>query len=662
VIIAVGRPGFAELSPPAMLALLVLFVLLAAAVAGVFGYRARRESIDGHRRWATFDVIGRELTGPGEQDENSIAEIARLRAAELFRPAAVELTLLPAGAAGTAGTGHPPAGPDPDGAADPHGAADPPDAAGTPDAGAAAAETKIYKEVALSFGGEPFGMLTLSFTEPLGWNARDERMLSAFGHAVSAALAHARLRANSRARAELADHDAAHDWLTRLGNRRLLASRADAALARAGGREDGAAGCVGLLLVDLDRFKEVNDAYGHPVGDRVLCAVADRLRRSMRAGDVVARIGGDEFAVLVTDITSPEQAEAVAAELADALSRPVVVDGTKLAVEVSVGVACHPDDGATAAELLQHADIAMYRAKRSHPRWRRYEADDRGDARAQLELVAELRTAISGGELILAYQPQLDLRTGGVSAVEALVRWHHPRRGMLTPAAFVPAVEQSGLIQPFSHAILDQALTACAAWRAAGHDVAVSVNVSANNLVNTELPGDVAGLLVARGVAPSSLTLEITETAQMNDAPTALRLLRELRELGVRIAVDDFGTGYSTLTLLQERVLNEVKIDQSFVRRLLVEHGDAAIVSATIQLAHAHGLTVVAEGVENAELLDALAALRCDQVQGLHIGRAMPAAELTSWLAGRAGGERRRAAGDGVQIFPAPHHRPDDAG
>lgn len=390
-------------------------------------------------------------------------------------------------------------------------------------------------------------------------------------------------------------------------------------------------------MVDLDRFKDINDAFGHAAGDEVLRAVADRLRRSTRADDVVARVGGDEFAVLVTDITRPSQAEAVAAELSDVLSRPVVVDGTKLAVEVCVGVACHPDDGTTTNELLQHADTAMYRAKRSHPRWRRYQADDCGTQRARLELVAELRTAIGGGELVLNYQPQLNLRSGRVSAVEALVRWNHPRRGMLTPAAFVPAVEQSGLIQSFTYAILDQALTACAAWRAEGHEVAVSVNVSANNLVNTDLPGEVATLLVTHGVMPSWLTLEITETARMNDAVTALRLMGELREIGVRIAADDFGTGYSSFTLLQERILHEVKIDRSFVQRLLVERGDAAIVAATVQLAHAHGLSVVAEGVEKAELLDALAALGCDQVQGLHIGPAMPVAELIAWLAGYPG-------------------------
>ncbi|WP_050803272.1 MULTISPECIES: putative bifunctional diguanylate cyclase/phosphodiesterase [Protofrankia] len=496
-------------------------------------------------------------------------------------------------------------------------------------------------------GEEQIGVLTLGFRRPTAWRRHEEQVLAAFTQTVSRALAHARLEAHARQVAEEQAHDAGHDWLTGLGNRRLLMARAAAEMRRQA--ETGRS--VALVMIDLDRFKIINDTLGHSAGDRVLQAVAERLRRGIRADDVVARLGGDEFAVLVTGIDDPAQAEATAAELADVLCRDVVMDGIPLAVEASLGVACHPQDGSTIEELLKHADIAMYQAKHSHPRWRRFDAGSHDPSLERLALVAELRSAISGNELVLNYQPQVELRTGRISGVEALVRWKHPRRGMLTPEMFVPAIEQSGLVQDFTKAILEQALVACAGWRASGFDITVSVNLSARNLLNTELPGDVAKLLVKHDVPAAALTLEITETAMMSDKRTAYRLLGKLREIGVRIAVDDFGTGFSSLTMLQERILDEVKVDQSFVRKLLVEQGDAAIVSATIHLAHTHNLQVVAEGVETAELMAALAALRCDFVQGLHTGAAMPLPELTAYL--RASESAPRQAGR--------HERPDPA-
>ncbi|MGF7236253.1 MAG: putative bifunctional diguanylate cyclase/phosphodiesterase [Frankia sp.] len=478
----------------------------------------------------------------------------------------------------------------------------------------------------LMAGRRPIGELRLTFARPVAWTEHDDQVLAAFAHTLSSAIVRGRLYEQARRQAVEKAHEATHDALTGLGNRRLLLESAGQLLA-AGGPD-----CFGLLLIDLDRFKEVNDTLGHSAGDRLLRGIAHRLRDSVRTGDVVTRLGGDEFAVLVTGIDHPAQAESVAADLAEVLARPVEVDGLRLAVEGSVGVAIFPEDGQNAEELLSRADIAMYKAKGSHPRWQRYEAGRDGSTLDRLALVAELRPAIDEGQLVLYYQPQVELKTGRVTGVEALVRWKHPVRGLLTPETFVPAVEQSGFVQEFTRAILRQALEACAGWREAGYDVGVSVNLSARNLLNTDLPGEVAQLLLTYKIPAPALTLEITETAMMADPDTAKQLLVSLSDIGVRIAVDDFGTGYSSLTLLQRCVLHEVKVDRGFVQRLLLERSDAAIVAATIQLAHSLGLTVVAEGIESQDLLEALAALRCDFGQGLHIGSAMPLTALTDWF------------------------------
>ncbi len=500
-------------------------------------------------------------------------------------------------------------------------------------------------------GRLPIGELQLTFASPVAWTEHDDQVLAAFAHTLSSAIVRGRLYEQARRQAVEKEHEATHDALTGLGNRRLLLENAGQLLA-AGGPD-----CFGLLLIDLDRFKEVNDTLGHSAGDRLLRGVAHRLRDSVRTGDVVTRLGGDEFAVLVTGIDHAAQAESVAADLAEVLARPVEVDGLRLAVEGSVGVALYPEDGRNVEELLSRADIAMYKAKGSHPRWQRYKASRDDSTLDRLALVAELRPAIDEGQLVLYYQPQTELRTGRVTGVEALVRWIHPVRGLLTPETFVPAVEQSGFVQEFTRAILRQALEACAGWREAGYDVGVSVNLSARNLLNTDLPGEVAQLLLTYKIPAPALTLEITETAMMADPDTAKQLLVSLSEIGVRIAVDDFGTGYSSLTLLQRCVLHEVKVDRGFVQRLLLERSDAAIVAATIQLAHSLGLTVVAEGIESQDLLEALAALHCDFGQGLHIGGAMPLAALTDWFDHEANTVRTDRGPD-ARILPLHPRRP----
>ncbi|WP_131784311.1 putative bifunctional diguanylate cyclase/phosphodiesterase [Protofrankia symbiont of Coriaria ruscifolia] len=648
---------------------------LAAAGPGICHHR-RLRSLEERSHWDEINAASWELA---DADEPTVIMIAKRRAETLFRADSTTLTIWPvAPADGPPATveQHPSHGVSPEGTL-PEGALQEEDSlpdellgegvrrrkeGALPGAGGQPAPSRRRRRLScrvreagapLLAGEEQIGVLTLTFHQPTAWRQHEDQILAAFIQTVSRALAHARLEARARRAAEEQAHDAGHDWLTGLDNRRLLMARAAAELQRQAttGRS------VALMMIDLDRFKIINDTLGHSAGDRVLQAVAERLRRSVREDDVVARLGGDEFAVLVTGIEDPAQAEATAAELADVLCRDVVMDGIALAVEASVGVACCPQDGTNTEELLQRADIAMYQAKHSHPRWRRFEADSHDSSLERLALVAELRSAINGNELVLNYQPQVELETGRISGVEALVRWNHPRRGMLTPEMFVPAVEQSGLVQDFTRAILEQALVACAGWRAGGFDITVSVNLSARNLLNTELPGEVAKLLVKHDVPAAALTLEITETAMMSDKRTARRLLIKLREIGVRIAVDDFGTGFSSLTLLQERVLDEVKVDQSFVRKLLIEQGDAAIVAATIHLAHTHNLRVVAEGVETAELMEALTALRCDFVQGLHTGAAMPLPELTGYLRASASAPRL-AVGTNARILPLHRRRP----
>jgi diguanylate cyclase len=623
----------------------ITLLVLPPVVVGVYkAYRADVLGVEQRDDWRQLNAAAEEIA---DLDEEAVVARVRARARSLFGADEVELRLDPVPLAAPV----PPPAPD-----------RPPPTRGR----ALLARLRAHPaghwiratSAPLIAGNTPVGELTLTFASPVTWTEHEDQVLAAFTHTLSSAIVRARLFAHTRRQALDKAHEATHDALTGLGNRRLLGEAATELFAAA----DAAGRAVGLILIDLDKFKDINDTLGHSAGDRLLRGVAERLRISVRGEDVVTRLGGDEFAILVTGIDDAAQAESVAAELADVLARPVEVDGVTLAVEGSVGIAVYPTDGSNTEELLSRADVAMYQAKGSHPRWRRYRADLDYSTLDRLALVAELRPAISNGDLVLHYQPQISLRTGRITGVEALARWQHTTRGLLTPETFVRAVEQSGFVQEFTRAILRQALEACAGWRAAGFDLGVSVNLSARNLLNTDLPGEVAQLLLTYRVPAPALTLEITETAMMADPDTAEQLLVHLSEIGVRIAVDDFGTGFSSLTLLQRCVLHEVKIDRSFVRRLLVEQSDAAIVAATIQLAHSLGLTVVAEGVESNQLLDALAALHCDYGQGLHIGGAMPLDELSGWLRDTAD-TARLDVGPEARILPLhPPRRPPATG
>jgi diguanylate cyclase (GGDEF)-like protein len=418
---------------------------------------------------------------------------------------------------------------------------------------------------------------------------------------------------------------AATDELTGLPNRRALYAEGHTRLAEPGCRRQA------LLMLDLDRFKEVNDKLGHRAGDQLLIQMGARLQENLRGDDALARLGGDEFAVLLDDAGHDEAVHA-AARLSAAVGEPLIVEDTSLSIGVSIGIALFPDDGPDLSALLRKADIAMYKAKTSQQAHHVYSTADDADAAANLETVNELRTALKSDQLVLHYQPKVDLDTGEVHSVEALVRWDHPTRGLLYPGAFLSLVEESGLMPALTQVVLAQALDQVADWHRAGHALTVAVNISASSLVDTDLPSQVASMLAARGVPSSALQLEITEEFLMVNRDLARAILTSLRNSGVKISVDDFGTGYSSLAYLRDLPIDEIKLDNSFVIPMIHDARTAAMVSSTIKLAHSLGLRIVAEGVETAGTYTELTRMGCDQAQGYFMSRPVPAAELNHWL------------------------------
>ena len=419
------------------------------------------------------------------------------------------------------------------------------------------------------------------------------------------------------------------DQLTGLPNRALLRDRAQQALRLAGRQGVTAA----LLLLDLDRFKEVNDTLGHHRGDLLLQQVAERLHGSLRGSDTVARLGGDEFAVLLPQIAGVHEATVVADKLSAAIEAPFAVDGLSLDVDVSIGVAVYPDHASDPNELLQRADVAMYAAKATHASYTIYDPSlDQHNPR-RLGLLGQLRRALAAGELVVHYQPRADVRSGRILGLEALVRWQHPEHGLLGPGEFVPLAETTGLIRPLTAHVMDAALRQCRAWQDAGRELSVAVNLSTRCLLDLTLPDQITALLEDTGVAPQRLVLEITESAIMTDPTRALEILNRLHVLGVQLAIDDFGTGYSSMAYLKSLPVDELKVDRSFVKHLRDNQSDAVIVRSTVDLGHNLGLRVVAEGVEDQATWQELATLGCDSVQGYYLARPMPAAELVAWLA-----------------------------
>jgi diguanylate cyclase (GGDEF)-like protein len=430
----------------------------------------------------------------------------------------------------------------------------------------------------------------------------------------------ARASRSLRRQAEENRRQALHDPLTTLPNRRSLYERLDKLLAS--GRP------LSLLVADLDGFKELNDTLGHHAGDDVLSQLGPRVQAAIPEAELLARIGGDEFAVLTFEPVPDQTAQ----RFLDALDEPFVVHGISLTVNASVGIARFPEHGGDAHELLQRADVAMYQAKSQQTGWLEYEPARDEHSRTRLALAGELRRAISDSELVVHYQPKADLARGEVISVEALVRWRHPDLGLLPPGEFVPMAEQTGQIRALTLFVLDAAAAQAREWDALGLELGVAVNLAMANLIDSQLPDDVAAVLARHKLPPSRLILEITENVVMADPARTLKILEQLRSLGVGLSLDDFGTGHSSLAYLRQLHVDELKIDRSFVTDMVRDDQNAAIVRSTIELAHAVGVRIVAEGVEDADTLFELKAMGADEVQGFYLSPAVPPAEIVAML------------------------------
>jgi diguanylate cyclase (GGDEF)-like protein len=440
-------------------------------------------------------------------------------------------------------------------------------------------------------------------------------------------------------------HLAYYDALTDLPNRQSFRESCEQALKLARRERTHLA----LLFLDLDRFKYVNDTLGHPVGDELLRGVARRLKRAVRQSDIVARLGGDEFVVLAQRINGPEDAARIAEKIIAALARPFPIDGHRLDMRVSIGVSCFPGDGGDAATLIKHSDLALYKAKEEgRDQFRFYEASLTARAREKLFLEAELRKAISGGELYLQYQPQFALADGRLVGSEALARWRHAERGLIPPVKFIAIAEESGLIVPLGEWALREACRQGEEWRRAGlgpHRIAV--NMSGRQLERADFVATVARILDETGLPPDWLELEVTETYVMRQPEKSARALEGLRELGVALAIDDFGAGQSSLAYLKRLPVQSLKIDRSFVTDLPFGENEAAIARAIVALGHSLHLKVLAEGVETPAQAEFLRGLGCDQAQGYFYSRPIDAEPLGRLL--RKTSEARRATPDAQQ-------------
>ena len=500
--------------------------------------------------------------------------------------------------------------------------------AGVHDDGTGARTLEVYVPVRLTAGGEPVAVLELYMSYgPVAQEIRNDVLVVYLLLGGGLVILFAALFRIVAAASRRLRHQALHDALTGLPNRSLLQLRAERAL-----RGDDPAA---ILLIDLDRFKEVNDTLGHEHGDELLVEVAERLRGALRQGDTLARFGGDEFAVLLDGLPHRGAVAELAGRLQEALRSPFALRGVAVALEASIGAALYPDHGTTVSTLLQRADVAMYDAKRGRHGVSVYSTERDPYSADRLGLLAELRRAISSDELVLHYQPKVALDTGDVVGMEALVRWQHPTRGLLPPDEFVPLAARTGAVADLTRWVLDAALAQQSSWSEQGIDLPVAVNLAAANIVDVTLPDAIAALLERHGVAGDRLECEISEHTVMSDPERAIDVLERLRALGVRLSLDDFGTGHSSLAYLKRLPLDEVKIDRSFVAGMAQDENDAVIVRSTIDLARNLGLVVVAEGVETEDVMLELAALSCDTAQGYHLSRPIPAAELTAWLLAR---------------------------
>jgi len=492
-------------------------------------------------------------------------------------------------------------------------------------------ETFVVVATPIAFAAG-LGLLGVFWAIVVGYQRRTERQ----------AAENQQQAAENQQQAAENQHQALHDGLTGLPNRTLLRDRTDQAIHQADRELVPAA----LLLIDLDRFKEVNDTLGHHYGDQLLVQVGERLRGSLREVDTVARLGGDEFAVLLPRIETADGATTVARKLQAALEEPFLLEDLALDVEASIGVAIYPQHGSDTDELLQHADIAMYVAKDTHAGFVLFDPKQDQHSPDRLALLGELRRAIDQQQLVLHYQPKVDAHTGQMLGVEALVRWQHPEHGLLSPGDFIPLAERTGLIGPLTNYVLDAALRQCRTWQQTGHELSMAVNVSARSLLDLAFPDQVAKLLARWEVPARLLVVEITESTIMADPTHALQVLGRLDAMGVQVSIDDFGTGYSSMAHLKTLPVHELKVDRSFVSQMINNASDEVIVRSTIDLGRNLGLRVVAEGVEDEATWQALDALGCDAIQGYHVSRPVPPDDLIHWL------ERQQAA----RRTPEPHH------
>ena len=425
-----------------------------------------------------------------------------------------------------------------------------------------------------------------------------------------------------------AHHTATHDLLTDLPNKALFYDRVEQAVLAANLLN----GALSILLIEIENYKEINDTLGRNSSDSLMKQVAVRLQSAFSAPASIARIDSNIFSLLITDVASHQQINAVAKSIHNVLEPVFFVDKVKLSGQSNIGIVHFPEQGEDVDTLVQRAGIALYMAQNSNTGYAVYDSTFDAYSPRRLTLMSELSQAIDRRELELYYQPKVDLRSGTLYGAEALVRWNHPKHGLLAPDHFVPMVERTRTIQLLSRWVLKAGFSQCAAWRQRGLDLTVSINLTAKDLHNPELPDLIAGIRGASGVDPSWIILEITESSIMTDPAMALEIVNRIRQMGFQFSIDDYGTGYSSLSYLKQMPLKELKIDRSFVTDILRSEHDAVIVNATINLAHNLAFQVTAEGVESQEVLDLLRAEGCDIAQGFFISRPMPVVEFDDWM------------------------------
>ena len=478
----------------------------------------------------------------------------------------------------------------------------------------------------LSVDGRVIGSLTIYATDPEAFDQAEGALLGEMADDLAYGIATLRLRADHRQAEQTIERMAFHDALTGLPNRTLLETRLAEAIAAA--RQQNRS--LALLMLDVDRFREVNEVIGYGRGDKLLQGLGQRLQRVLDDHDMLAHFGRDEFAILLTQADANHATE-TAQRILKALEEPFDLSEFRVEVRLSIGIALFPGHGTDPEMLILRADAAMYRAKRAHSGFAMFRGDKESENLRRLSLVGDLRRAIEDNQLLLYYQPKVDMRSRALVGVEALVRWQHPRLGMVPPDQFVPLAEHTGLIQPLTHWVLSSALGQAYAWHEAGLATPIAVNLSMPNLRDPRLPGRISGIMTTWGAQPDWLQIEVTESSLMEDPAGTLEVLRRLDSMGIKLFVDDFGTGYSSLSYLQKLPIDAIKIDKSFVLGLPGDKDSQVIVRSTIDMAHDLGLKVVAEGVENRQIWDRLIEMDCDVAQGAYVSEPVPAERFVEW-------------------------------